>query len=317
MPVNKRNSSTSHGPTNGNSSKEDPWICQMCENVFSEPDARVLECQRCKQHFCIKCLNKPKAEYDILSKSDTMRFCIKCRQIIEEHIIIDLKIEERCNQIMKMYDERITKLEDTVNSKCDEARVREIIQEELIPNRSEPKVHEIVQEELTNLALNEQENTNKKPKTETVTTVLGEINERKSRENNLVIFGMKEIESEVSQERIDYDVEQVTKLFQDCKITLEDGNIRKTKRLGKYNKEKPYRPVLVQMLSVESKLVLFKNIHKIKKIPKYEKVNVSNDLTKAEREQEKLLWEQAKKMQAEDVSGDFLYKVRGHPGDEK
>ena len=54
-----------------------------------------------KEHYCIKCLGKTKTEYDILSKSDTMWFCITCRRKIEEHIVLDLKIEDRCNQIMK------------------------------------------------------------------------------------------------------------------------------------------------------------------------------------------------------------------------
>jgi hypothetical protein len=54
----------------------DPWDCKLCNKIFAESDARVLECQRCKKHFCIKCLKKSNTEYDILSKSDTI-FCYK------------------------------------------------------------------------------------------------------------------------------------------------------------------------------------------------------------------------------------------------
>jgi CRISPR/Cas system-associated endonuclease Cas3-HD len=49
-----------------------------------------------------------------------MWFCITCRRKIEEHIVLDLKIEDRCNQIMKEYEDRITQLEPTVMEKCDE-----------------------------------------------------------------------------------------------------------------------------------------------------------------------------------------------------
>ena len=52
---------------------------------ITDPDSKLLECQRCKDHYCIKCLSKTKTEYDILSKSDTMWFCITCRRKIEEH----------------------------------------------------------------------------------------------------------------------------------------------------------------------------------------------------------------------------------------
>jgi hypothetical protein len=60
-----------------------------------------------------------------------MWFCITCRRKIEEHIVLDLKIEDRCNQIMKEYEDRITQLETTVIEKCDETGVREIIKDEL------------------------------------------------------------------------------------------------------------------------------------------------------------------------------------------
>ena len=59
-----------------------------------------------------------------------MWFCT-CRRKIEEHIVLDLNIEDRCNQIMKEYEDRITQLETTVIEKCDEKRVREIIKDEL------------------------------------------------------------------------------------------------------------------------------------------------------------------------------------------
>ena len=64
--------------------------------------------------------------------------------------------------------------------------------------------------------------------------------------------------------------------------------------MGKFNNETRDRPLLVTPSSVESKLVLFKNIHHIRELTEYEKVNVSNDLTKAEREKEKQLWQEAK-----------------------
>ena len=64
--------------------------------------------------------------------------------------------------------------------------------------------------------------------------------------------------------------------------------------MGKFINEKRDRPLLVTLCSVESKLVLFKNIHRIKELTEYEKVNVSNDLTKAEREKEKQIWQEAK-----------------------
>ena len=119
----------------------DPWDCKLCNTIFAESDAKLLECQRCKEHFCIKCLKKSNTEYDILSKSDTMWFCVKCRKIVEEHIVIDLKIEERCKEIMDNYEQRINDIEIEMVKKCDEPRAREIVKEELELNScNEPMV---------------------------------------------------------------------------------------------------------------------------------------------------------------------------------
>jgi hypothetical protein len=40
-----------------------------------------------------------------------MWFCVKCRKIAEEYIIIDLKIEKGCKEIMENYEQRISDIE--------------------------------------------------------------------------------------------------------------------------------------------------------------------------------------------------------------
>jgi hypothetical protein len=71
---------------------------------------------------------------------------------------------------------------------------------------------------------------------------------------------------------------------------------------------------LVQLQSVEAKITLFKNVHYLTALPKYTDINVSNDLTKTERAREKALWEEAKKMNDKDDSGDYKYKMGGPLG---
>ncbi|VDI25738.1 Hypothetical predicted protein [Mytilus galloprovincialis] len=231
-----------------------------------------------------------------------MWFCAPCRQVVEEHIVTDLKIEERCREIMDNYEQRINNIEIAIEKKCNKEEVRKIVSQEIIRHKcDEERVREIAEEETLNGRADIEGGV--LPKQGTVTTVLEEINERKTSENNLIIFGITENESENKQERIEHDVENIVQPFKDAKITLDIENIRKTQRLGKYDKEKTNRPLLVHLKSIDSKLTLFKNMHYIRSYPKYQKVNVSNDLTKIEREEEKRLWAEAKKTSREQLGG--------------
>ncbi|CAG2205678.1 unnamed protein product [Mytilus edulis] len=328
-----------------NQDEEEAWTCAKCTKIFKEPEAQLMECQRCKEHFCISCLKKTKAEYSMLCKTDAMWFCGKCRIVMEQHAVTDIEIEKRCKQIMESYEERITSLEKTVENKCDEDKVKQIVCEEIKSCNEEmvkimvkeevskieapiteegcdeDKVKAIITEEISKIQKpdnkGDSDSTNNEidkaakniTRKETVTNVLEEINERKSRENNLIIFGIPEIDEESKEVRENTDKERLNELFKDCKIQLDKENLKTIKRLGKFNREKLNRPILVKLPSAEPKITLFRNIHYIKTNPKYAKVGVSNDLTQAEREQEKRLWDQAKKQTEEEISGDYHFRV--------
>lgn len=278
--------------------RDETWECHNCMKIFSEPEAEILECQRCRDHYCIKCLNKSSAEYEILSKSDTMWFCVSCREKVEKNIITDRKIEDRCNEIMAMYELRVTKLENEMEQKCDEGKVREIMKEEITKLRADP----------TNIEIRGKQNTTDMENPQLMSTVLTEINERKRREVNIVVYGSKECKSQSTEERVKYDMDVVKKIFVVCEAKLEEGNIAKVIRLGRYTSDKADRPILVAFDKIERKQELFKNIHKLRESTVSE-LRISNDLTKTEREMDKKLYEEAKdKSQGEDT-----FKVRGPP----
>ncbi|CAC5367244.1 unnamed protein product [Mytilus coruscus] len=210
--------------------------------------------------------------------------------------------------VKMMVKEEVSKLKvpgSTTEESCNEEKVKAIITEEIskIQKPENTGDGESPNDEVYNT-------TNPKRRKETVTNVLEEINERKSRENNLIVFGIPEKDEESKEERDIADTEKLDELFKDCKIQLDMENLKTVKRLGKFNKEKLKGPILVKLLSTEPKITLFKNIHYIKANPKYAKVGVSNDLTQTEREQEKKLWDQARKQTEEEVSGDYHFKVQ-------
>jgi len=308
------------------------WKCQKCCKDFSDDDDdKLLECQRCKDHYCIKCLGKSEAEYQLLSNSDLMWFCINCRGKVERNIVIDRDIEEKCNDIMKAFENRMTTLETVVSDKCSKSEAmgiakeeinnavaetcskpeaREIIKEEVLlavaTKCSKEEARQLIREELDHRipkkkAVEGAEGTNEnavdKDPSETqgtnVNTVLTEINERKLRENNIIFYGILECESTSRDERLKYDQEKVQEVIEKCNVQLEPQEIQKTVRLGKFDKKKK-RPVLVTMKNAEKKAGIFKGSKNLKENELFKDIGISNDLTRTERETEKKMYEEAK-----------------------
>lgn len=278
---------------------DDAWVCENCKTLFTNPDTKTLECQRCKKHYCTKCLNKSDDEYNILSKSDSMWFCGPCKGKVEKNIITDLKIEERCNAIIEEFEQRLHFLETEIQTKCDEDTVRKIVRQELVNNNQvDTNAAPILPQAANN----------------SVTSVISELNERKSRKNNLIIYGTKECNSENVEERKDFDLELLTDIAQNCEVDLNTYNIGKLRRIGKFDKDKAHRPLLIQSETPDFKIAVLRNASKLKGTDKkYNTISLSHDMTKSEREEEKKLFAEAKEKEKKS-QGKFTFKVRGPPG---
>jgi len=99
-------------------------------------------------------------------------------------------------------------------------------------------------------------------------------------------------------------------------IAEEDLNVF---RLGRREEDEDApRPLLVQLGSYTQKNVIMETLYKLKHADtQYKRVVVSHDMTKSEREECKKLVEEAKTRQAQDQSGEYLYRVRGTHGNMK
>ena len=73
----------------------------------------------------------------------------------------------------------------------------------------------------------------------------------------MVIYGIVECDSEIREDRINYDKTKVKELCDVCKVAVEDEHIGKVVRLGKFDKNKPKRPMLVNFKSKEVKKHIF------------------------------------------------------------
>ncbi|KAK3091571.1 hypothetical protein FSP39_020888 [Pinctada imbricata] len=276
--------------------KDDIWVCEVCDQEFPDPDAKMLECQK---HFCIKCLKKSENEYDIIAASDMMWFCVQCREKVEKNIKIDIDIETRCKEIMQNYESRITKLETDIRSKCDIEDVRDIVKDEV------------------SAIQNAQANVNPGDCKPNATAIIEEIEQRKLRERNFVVHGTEELISDKREDRIEHDINVASTLLDICKVEHNENDIVKATRIGKYDKDKRKRPLVVTLKSSETKRQFFRNLKYLRESDHVLKdCRVTNDLTKSERDLESKLFKETKALESE-ASGEFRFKVRGPPWDRK
>ena len=134
--------------------------------------------------------------------------------------------------------------------------------------------------------------------------LLVEMNERRSRENNIVIYGA--VESNTTTDRA-----FVLSLMKVCDLEVEEEQINSVGRLGKsgQGRVKP-RPMIARFSNGEIKKDLFKNLRKLKGKHQYDDVRIAHDLTRSERNHEAALWMQAKNLESE---GKGKHLVRGPP----
>lgn len=166
-----------------------------CTKIFKDSSAKM----QCRSHHCTKCIGKTDEEYKILQNSDSMWFCIECREIIQKSIITDMKIEDRCSAIMEVYESRISSLQESITKKCDEEMVLKLINE--MNTQEKPDTE---QRGPTNPATTPRPN---------LTNIMTQINERKSIESSIVIYGMLECNSNTRDDRIAHDTEKVNSIL--------------------------------------------------------------------------------------------------------
>ena len=311
-----RNNSTSRPNTPTTILSEDEantevWDCQICGIEYGQPDDKLLECQRCKLHYCIKCLGKSEAEYNILTESDLMWFCTKCRERVEKDIVTDLKIEEKCNKIIENFEERINSLENQLKQKCDKSDIDHAIQNNLEDrgitiDHIKDIVENQIEEKLSNNNTPITDTTNN-----TVDGVMSELNERKQRENNIVLFGIKEIITEDKSVRTERDKATTYKVLGKIRPETEPEELVTIKRVGKFNNKKLNRPILVTLKDKAAKRNFFLNASRLQGT-EYENIKIANDLTRTEREQEMKLHEEAKRKEKNSQEG-HRFRVRGPP----
>ena len=140
------------------------------------------------------------------------------------------------------------------------------------------------------------------------------LKERKR--NNIIIHRMEESKATETKEKNNEDRQEVIFLINEVlRVPCEDKtDIRSVYRLGKESDKD--RPLLVEFKEGTLKNKVMENLSKLRNAEqKHKRISVTHDMTKTEREQCRELVKQSKEKQKADESGEWLYKVKGLPGD--
>ena len=127
------------------------------------------------------------------------------------------------------------------------------------------------------------------------------------RMNNVIIQSLIECGEEA-------DIQEVININKAIgNVHFTKYNIMKLGRIGDKVGDHP-RPLKVELDSHTSKLNMMRNANQLQFSPHYYNLSIQHDLTRKQNEIFRGIKEESKRIEKEDKSGQFKYRVRGPPG---
>ena len=138
-----------------------------------------------------------------------------------------------------------------------------------------------------------------------------EVKDKEVREQNIIIYRLKESEETNVEARKKYDDNLIQRLHNEV-LELNNLKVKNITRLGRKQDGKD-RPTKVTLESTEDKTRIMQRLHKLHDADEtYRNISVSHDLTRDERNEVRKLVEEAKEKN-EKEGGLYVHKVRGPP----
>jgi len=142
-----------------------------------------------------------------------------------------------------------------------------------------------------------------------------EEKDREGRCNNIIIYRIPE--SSTAEGRVKHDKSFSIELFNEVmELDIKEEELKSVFRLGKWDASNPTnRPLLIQFREKSIKNRVMESLSKLKSASdKFKNLSITHDMTKNERSECKRLVEEAKKKESDDHQGEFIWRVRGLPG---
>ena len=142
-----------------------------------------------------------------------------------------------------------------------------------------------------------------------------EQRDKENRRNNVILYKVPESNADRADDRNKADVSFCLQLFNNClSVGMAEEDLLHVFRLGR-REGTDDRPLMVQLASYTYKNLIMQSLYKLKHAEqKFRGIILAHDMTMLEREECKKLVAETKRLAQQDTSGEYLYRVRGNPG---
>lgn len=297
------------------------WFCDSCDNIISEKTHSTAQSHSDKLDQLIIAIEKLMERYDnidqrLANKCDTSEMVkLETRINLLEHQAF--KYEENNRELETMIKENQQKVNDMQTTMSETTIILNDVQDELKTKSESTQWSDIVKEavdskfETVSVGLNIVEKSIEETRKQAQ-----EIKDKEDRRNNVILYKVPECPPGSYEEIIKHDgdffLEACTQVL-GLDITRDD--IKKIYRIGKRGPEA--RPLLVQLSSGMLKNHVMETTYRLRTVDKFKGIVISHDMTKSEREHCKQLVAEAKTRESQETSGEFIFRVRGPPGNMK
>lgn len=262
-------------------STDNEVTCQICSKVFVSDSDKLMECERCNDWYCTKCLDMNDKVYKIMNdRKDIHWYCKYCELQAVTAVKTDKDIEDRCATYMKSITDRLDKMDAKIEEKADKDKIKDLEQRMTRLEENEKGAEGGDRAEV------------EKQTSDTVRVAIEEQREREFRARNIVIINLPESDKSKPEERQDDDIKTTKNLLTALDIT-EDDAIEKCWRMGKMQSGKN-RVTKVTLKSSQLKRNVLRKTRSLKDIEEYDDVFVGPDLTDMQRKEQYVLRKELK-----------------------
>ena len=281
--------------------------CTVCSSLAGEDS---IECNECQLRQHVECTDLPKGLIESLAEGTTSR---NLRYVCDDCIQGASKENDKTNARLKALETKVEKMsKDNTKTNKDTTVMKDIVQALQQQNTQILKQNEEIQKQ--NMMIFKMFEQFKPEAIESnikahVKEITDTKNDTEERRKNLIVFRLEEDDDEDKQTENDVsNIVEILKITQpdiDTKSFTKENVFRlgpKRDHIDK-SKPKPVRPIKIKFQSFEQKMNVLKNARKLRDHPKFGKVGLQVDMTKAEQEDHRALVLQLKdrKSKGEDV----------------